>query len=490
MRTDKPIKRVFIASVNQEGRTEGDERYLELRAKINALQLEDDLDRWIAEYKSPGLDSQGWRTIIDRCIRELHESDLMIVLLFRRLGSQVEIDDLGPSPVTYLEIELFHASLRRIPVIFFRADDFVPSDQLGAMLRLLERVTDPRQWVTESERNVERRVIEVLRHIAKEGQLPPDLRGFRDGLSDDRSFLRWKEEVASSRLSFLSGYRPGAQGPLSLPRVDLLLREANLTGKGGESTFVDRLSRLWLALRELAQLPAEDVDQTTAVRWIRLCELWTSSAAWLRLHGPLELGVLATFHTRVDLRNRGFIVESDFPYGAYASEAYSIAKYSEQPSWQRRRFQASRRLATKQIELQSADPSGAFGIRASATMQLAQLGRPWLVPQALLDYRAMWRTRRKLHASDSEIGEALVELAYAEFMVGRHLPWLRNQSLAKLREGVALMEADRPHLRPGFVKRAKLKLANALAAAGKLDEAEVQRTELTALARTHGLPLD
>jgi hypothetical protein len=291
-------------------------------------------------------------------------------------------------------------------------------------------------------------------------------------------------------LSFLSGYKPGVEGSPSLPRADLLLREADPAGGGGQSTYADRLSRLWLALRELAQVPAEDIDREMAARWIRLCELWTSSAAWLRLHGPLELGVLATFHTRVDLRNRGFIVEPEFPYGPYASEAYSIAKYSERPSWQRRRFQASRQLATKQIALQSADASGAFGIRASATMQLARLGRPWLVPQGLLDYRSMWRIRRKLGASDSEIGEALVELAYAEFMVGRRVRWLRNQSLAKLREGLALMEADRPHLRPGFVKRAKLKLADALAAAGELDKAGVQRSELAEFARTHGLPPD
>jgi hypothetical protein len=123
-------------------------------------------------------------------------------------------------------------------------------------------------------------------------------------------------------------------------------------------------------------------------------------------------------------------------------------------------------------------------------MQLARLGRPWLIPEGLLDYRRMWRTRERIGASNSEVGEALVELAYAEFMVARHLPWLRRATLAKLREGVALMEGDRPQLRAGFVKRAKLKLADALHTAGLWDEARAQREDLTRFVRANGLPLD
>lgn len=476
--------------MNREGRTEGDERYLELRAKIRALELEGSLHRWVAEFEDEELPSRGWRSIIDTCVRELHASDLMVVLLFRRLGSQVKIDDFGLSPATYLEIELFHASLKRLPVIFFQADDFEPDESLAAMIRVLKRITHPTQWVSGSELEIERGVIETLRHIAKEGRLPAHLSGFCDALSDSRSFLRVDQEVESTRLSFLHDYAPGAAGTVSLDRVDLLLKEADQTSGSGESTYADRLSRLWLALRDLAQEPVNHIDRELAERWIRLCELWTGSAAWLHLHGPLELGVLAALHTRVELRRAGFIDEPDFPYGAFASEAYSIAKISDRRDWQRRRFEAARLLATRQIAVQAHDPSGAFGIRASATMQLAKLGRLWLVPQGLLDYRRMWRARQRIGASNSEVGEALVELAYAEFVVGRRLPWIRQETLAKLREGVALMEGDHPHLRAGFVKRAKLKLADALQTAGLLDEAESQRAELARFARDHGLPLD
>ncbi len=475
---DRDIRRVFIASVNREGRIEGDERYLELRSKIRALEFETPLYRWIAEFEDEELPTRGWRSIIDTCVRELHASDLMVVLLFRRLGSAVEIDDLGPSPATYLEIELFHASLKRLPVIFFEADDFEPDERLKAMIRLLKRITHPTQWVSGSEREIEREVIETLRYIAKEGQLPQRLNGFCDALSDSRSFLRVNQEVESTRLSFLHDYAPGAAGTVSLDRVDLLLKEADQASGSGESTYADQLSRLWLALRDLAQEPVNHIDRELADRWIRLCELWTGSAAWLHLHGPLELGVLATLHTRVELRRAGFIEEPKFPYGAFASEAYSIAKISDRRNWQRRRFEAARLLATRQVAVQAQDPSGAFGIRASATMQLARLGRPWLIPEGLLDYRRMWRTRQKIGASSSEIGEALVELAYAEFMVGRHLPWLRRAALAKLREGVAFMEGDHPHLRAGFVKRAKLKLADGLQMAGLLEEAHTQRDAL------------
>jgi hypothetical protein len=484
--------KVFISSVYEDARVESDRRHLQIRTKIERLGfwVRPQVDPWIAEYKVPGLNEQGWREIVDACVHALHDSDLMIVLLFRRAGSAVEIDSLGPSPVSVLEVELFHASLRRLPVLFFQAADFVPELRLAALITLLRRLTPSSHWFLGTEREIEAQVVDLLENMHRERRLPAGISGFCDALSDEVSFARVEREIASSRLSFLDGFAPGSPGPLSLDRVDLLLSEAADLAGTGQGTHVDRLSRLWFALRELAQLPCEALDEHLAARWVRLCELWTSAAAWLRLHGPLQLGVLATLHTRVQIRNAGFIPQADFPFGPFGSEAYSIAKASDTRDWKVRRFEAAVKLASKQIGLAQRDPSGAFGIRASAKMQLAQLGRPWLGVGGLSDYRRMLRTREKAGASDSEIGEAMAELGYAEFALARLLSLKGRAALARMREGVALLDGDHPERRPGFVARGKLKLAEALERSGINDEAERQRRDVEALRARHGLPGD
>lgn len=480
---------VFIASVNQEGRSSDDERYLELRARIQALSFKG-LTPWVAEFAAPDLHLDGWRAIVDSCVGALHRSDLMIVLLYRRHGTPIEIDALGPSPVSHFEIELFHACLRRIPVLFFRAEDFDPDPRMLAMLKLLERIMPPQCWTRCAERDLARQVTETLQAISDAGRLPDRIVGFCDALSDRRSFQRVDREIVSTELSFLRDFAPGGSGVVSLARADLLLRETEALAGTGEGSYVGQLSRLWLALRELSQQPVEALDQEVAGRWLRLCELWTSTAAWLHLHGPLELGVLATLHTRVDLREAGFLPERIFPYGAFASEAYSIAKVSDTIDWQRRRFQAARALATRQLENASEDPSGAYGIRASATMQLAQLGAPWMAAAGLLDYRQMVKIRENTGASPSLVGEAYVELGFAEFAIGRVVPWLRRAGLDRMREGLAMLLAEHPELRAGFVKRAQLKLAETLTVAGLHDEAQAQRASLEAFAKAQGLPVD
>lgn len=480
---------VFIASVNQEGRSFDDERYLDLRARIQALSFKG-LTPWVAEFAAPDLHLDGWRAIVDSCVGALHRSDLMIVLLYRRHGTPIEIDALGPSPVSHFEIELFHACLRRIPALFFQAEDLDPDPRMLAMLKLLERIVPAQCWIRCAERDMAQQVTERLQAISDADRLPDGIVGFCDALSDRRSFKRVDREIVSTELSFLRDFAPGGSGVVSLARADLLLRETEALAGTGEGSYVGQLSRLWLALRELSQQPVEALDQEVAGRWLRLCELWTSTAAWLHLHGPLELGVLATLHTRVDLRKADFLPERIFPYGAFASEAYSIAKVSDTIDWRKRRFQAARALATRQLENGSEDPSGAYGIRASATMQLAQLGAPWMAAAGLLDYRRMVKMRESAGASLSLVGEAYVELGFAEFAIGRLVPWLRRAGLDRMREGMAMLLAEHPELRAGFVKRAQLKLVEALTVAGLHDEAQAQRAALEAFAKAQGLPID
>ena len=63
-----------------------------------------------------------------------------------------------------------------------------------------------------------------------------------------------------------------------------------------------RLSRIWLAMRELAKVEKERFDRAIAERWIKAVEAWPSPAAWLQMHGPLRAGVLAGLQSQQELR--------------------------------------------------------------------------------------------------------------------------------------------------------------------------------------------
>lgn len=116
--------------------------------------------------------------------------------------------------------------------------------------------------------------------------------------------------------------------------------------------------------------------------------------------------------------------------------------------------------------------------------------RPQIDPWIAEYYRRMLKTRERIGSSDSEIGEAMAELGYAEFAAARRLSLRGKSALARIREGVALLDSDHPERRPGFVVRAKHKLAQALEISGLADEAEQQRIDIETLRIRHGLPGD
>jgi len=482
--------KVFISSVYLDSQHPGAERHLAVRRSLYERGSRLGIDMWVAEYRHPELTSQTpWRKIVDTCVRGLEGCDLFVAILLRRWGSAVEIDNLGPAAVSFLEIELFHASLQRIPAVFLEAEDFQPDTELASLIHSLKRVTSPAQWIKQPEAQLERTALDLIEAVRANKGPGAKLSGFGDARSDDVSFARVNREITSTRMSFLEGFSPPApNGSFSAIRVLSLLEEVEgANGDESEIVYADRLSRLWIALRELAKLPVGDIDPGTASLWLRLAGSWTSPAAWLRLHGPLRLGVLAALHTRMDLTRRQKIT-APLPYGAFASEAYSIGKASDTWRWKVRRFEAARRLATKQAAAGGRDPSGAWLIRASAGMHLAALGQPWLAIAALNDYGAALTHREKIGASDSAIGEAMSELGYAGFVVGRALFWRRHNALGLMRDGVRLLENDNPGRRPGFVKRAKEKFIDALEREGRLAEADAQRVGAIDLADRHRLP--
>ena len=469
--------KVFISSVYADPLLPGEERHLAVRRALYQKGSARGHDMWVAEYSNMELTSHTpWRQIVDTCTAGVRQCDLFIALLFRRWGSAIEVDQEGPSATSFFEIELLHASVRQVPSFFIQAEGFDPEPGLRRLLDIIRRVSSDGHWLTRADGEIEDTALDIIDALAASRSSASPFLGFNDALSDAVSFADVSREIVSDRLSLVGRFPTmGGRSGFSLSRAQALLADARNTPSKAMEDYADKLSRLWMALRELSKLAPDELDDSGWAAWFELAAQWSGPSAWMGLHGPLKLGALAALQTRMDVARRR-VQPGPPPYGAFASEAYSIGKVSHTRKWQARRFLAARQLATRQAALSDADPSGAWLIRASATMQLARLGRPWMALVAQSDYRAALAHRLRHAATPSAVGEAQVELGFALFSVGRLLPWQRGEGLGLMREGVASLESDGADQRAGFIHRGREKLAIALDASGLKDEADHVRS--------------
>lgn len=164
----------------------------------------------------------------------------------------------------------------------------------------------------------------------------------------------------------------------------------------------------------------------------------------------------------------------NYPGGALASSRYSIAGLSG--SLRNRRFLLHAALAdlNRSLDEGVTDGGNLFAIRGSV---YRRLGAVWA---AVADYEEVLRQRQKAAASDSAIGEALSELGYGYLF---QLRLWRGRSL--LEEGVRLLSVS--NRRPGFLIRARRKLAAAYALTGHPQRARQELQAARDLALIHGV---
>lgn len=481
--------RVFLSSTYKERFPHAAEHYyFGLRRQLYELGRELGITIWVhecVEHTGPANardkeSSPDWIAAIEECLQELSQSDLVVVVLGHRAGTPIEIDDEGNTAASVLEVELFYASLKRIPVVFYALRGYEPDTELLNLIEVLD-LKGSKNWFEIDERDVLADVRALLAGFPAAASEEWKLRFFHDRLANRTSFLDLNREIYSSKLSFIGRFAPRSAMNYSPARFYRLLGLAEQEPAHNAS----RLGLLWMALREVSVGGWRD---DRADEWQHICDRWPAAAAWTGIHGTLSTSTLAAFHTRNDLlRRRGRLPEEDigFPFGPMASELYSMGLICETPRWKRRRFEAAIKLATRHLDRHPG--GGALGIRASAHLRLAQLGRPWHIYSALSDYREGYRVRERSGASASALGESLSEWAFAEFQLRNRIHFRVEATLNKLREGVRLMEtAPDPH-KIGFLIRGKRKLAQALSQVGQHDEAAVEHREAEELARSFGI---
>jgi len=470
--------RVFVSSVYAESNPDRPGLpTFPLRRALWEMGQKTGIPIWVAEHCGVGRDVD-WMTAVRACLDELSKSDLLLVLLTRRYGTPVLLSEkLGETASSVFEVELFYASQWRVPTVFYALRGYEPEPELARLIRILRLQTE-RNWFPVDESAV---IPEVRALLAGIKSVPAEqwrVRFLPDRLSDERSFAGVSKEIHSTRLSFIDRFTPLGRDDFSAVRFEQLMTESVAA-----TSKIDQLGFLWMAMRELS---IGGWDPARADAWRTLSKKWPSTAAWLGLHGVLNTGVLAAFHTQSDLAAKAPLDGATLPYGPVASEFYSTGLICETSAWKARRFRAAVQLSTLHAA-QSEDPSGAIAIRASAKLRLAQLGRPWLIPDALSDYRKVWRAREKIGASASAVGEALVEYGFAQFQVRSRIYVGKGAALKRMREGVCLLESDSSSARIGFLVRGKRKLAHALTQAGRVDEAASEQRAADELARAHGV---
>ena len=473
----------FLSSAYLEKLPGAAPRYFSLRRSIHGIGEAEGVPVWVAEISDPGLqpDDDDWVKPIKGCIEELWKSDLLIVILASRSGNPYELGrSLGATVASVFEVELFHASNWGVPTVFFVANGYKPERELLNLIDILH-LRDNRNWWQLDEDDIESEVRSLLRQLrSQSGSAEWQLRFIPDRLAQLRSCRRADDEVSSTNLSFIGRFAPTDRADFSLKRFEELLGQSDL--EQAENRY-HQLSFLWMALRELSIGNAHESERRSL--WQKLAGEWSTASAWLGLHGYLNTGVLSAFHTQTDLRRRG--VRQRIPYGGFASELYSVARLVQTPVWKRRLFRLSAELATRQMRDRPEDESGGLAIRASAKAQLALLRRPWLALSALSDYQRSYDLRRKLGHSDDSVGEALVELGYAQFQLAARVHWRWQAALDRMREGIVAMQKDSSANRAGFVVRAKRKYAECLYRAGRRDKAAKELRDAHALAATNGL---
>jgi hypothetical protein len=289
--------KVFVSSVYREETVPGSEKHLAIRRMIRDVSAGLAVDAWIAEYR--GLTGGLWTEIVDTCIDNLLDSDVVIVVLYRRGGNPMPLGELGFARASFFEIELFYASLRLIPAYFFVVSGYEPEPELENLVQLL-RLKETGNWFVGPENEVESRIRELLAALAKGAEFHARLPNFCDLTSAYKSFKRFEREVHSEQLSLIDRFSPVDKGDYTPGRIDGLLSEAEkATARSAQ------FSRFWIALRELSKRPFDTMDAAGQAQWLKMSRRLPSVAAWLGLHGPLNVGVLAAYHTQNELRRRG-----------------------------------------------------------------------------------------------------------------------------------------------------------------------------------------
>lgn len=352
--------------------------------------------------------------------------------------------------VSFLETEIYQAALFHNNIRFFLMEPFNPE---GKLKGLLEMVRTLRPGIVPEKAQSESVVLDGIKRALAETprrrhpwaisvkKLVGEL-AFRRG--DPKPDIQFFDKV----------FRPVSDKP-DRDHIRVLL-----DGLAGEKSIEKRLTRTWIALRELCAAPYDAPKFAEYLPlWNEILGVWSSAAAWYGLHGHLYAGRLAAVNSQISIRERmdWRAERHDSEHyiqgtkGARASEYYSMAKLLPSQSQRAHYLQLAERDLEDALHSIQDEPSGYLAIRGHVRLMQGDARK------ALADFEEVRRLREA--AGDVKgFGESLADVGLAHMRLG-NLPL----ALKLLREGVTNLEDGGS---PTFAIRAKKRLAQALLLSG------------------------
>lgn len=440
-----------------------------------------------AEVAGPDAD-----TIIDRCFAGIKSADLFVFLLTHRHGSGVTYFE-DPAWASYLELELFAASVLRKPIVVLHLRGQEPDDALRDTMLLLARAFTTGEYMIDDEDGLYRRFRALCDALAA-GTLKFSssavMAHLPEWLSVQRTRPEPEEDLLDPCLAFLGGRFKSSKPAADPDRAARLLAQVSSgirpSPAGSQSILPHGASlfRLWAAMRELMDVKGTTFsDPSTAVLWDRAFGLWASKASWFGLHGHVWMGPLAAVNSQTILRatfasTPEYAAAQDVrePLGARASAIYSIAQRMDTRRRKLWHYRQVLSLATRAIERDTGARQGVLSIRGHAQMQMAQLGLVWKLWHAQEDFKTSLELRAASGASPASIGEAMTDLGFCYALTGR-----RQRGLSLLQEGVVLMRSDASASGSAFLARGLRKLERAASLSGARSLAQKAREERLAV---------
>jgi hypothetical protein len=262
-------------------------------------------------------------TIVDTLVQQIRRSKVFICVLRDVYGTSVFED---AESVSFLETEVYQSALYHSNVHFFLMQPFNPDERLRGLLEVIRAI---RPGIIPDRAQPRPDVLDAVRSVldstwrAKRQDWSMSLRRLVRQLAFTRGYPKPDVEM------FDRVFRPVSKRP-DKDHIQVLLN--NITD---EQNIEKRLTRMWVALRELSAAPYIDNSFLEYLPyWSEALAAWASAAAWYGLHGHLYAGRLAAVNSSLWVKERlgcsvkQYQTDTSFhgTLGGRASEYYSIAK--------------------------------------------------------------------------------------------------------------------------------------------------------------------
>jgi hypothetical protein len=404
---------------------------------------------WIAEKSAPHLANlRGSRDleIVDTCTDAIsHATDFVCIFESGR-GSAIRVGD-ALANAAHFETELFHAVLAGKRVHAFVMEGFAPDPLVRELLDVVGAALGEKIWEQQfTEKQIVDGVGRVLRHPSRAMGL-----GLMRRLVCELFDSRTHESRTRTLTDFFAGN--SLVDARHTPNIGLIRDVTDSLAAIPDQR--KRLSRLYIALREVLSQPIED-NSLLPIR-NRLLGGWCGAASWYGLHAHLRSGVLAAAKSTVIVRSRLRHVKAHdepdealvYPGGQLASALFSIAKRLPTPRKKLALHEALGHLG-ESLREPGRKHDNLLAIRGSVYRELGKLG------YALDDYRTVVRLREGGGAEPTAVGDAWSELGFGYLMQRKF-----RKALECAERGVELMQSGG---NTGFLLRGMRKLALARAA--------------------------